>query len=68
MLRLRFYKKSDAKYIVSWIKDEVSFRKWCADRYDKYPTTSEDMNRYYDDADAAGNFYKMTAFDNEVYR
>lgn len=29
MLRLRPYKKCDAKYIANWIKDEVSFRKWC---------------------------------------
>ena len=36
MLRLRPYKKCDAKYIVSWIKDEISFRKWCADRYESY--------------------------------
>ncbi|MHC6178439.1 GNAT family N-acetyltransferase [Clostridium sp. JNZ X4-2] len=63
MLRLRSYKKCDAKYIVNWIKDEVSFRKWCADRYDKYPITSEDMNRYYDDVANADNFYEMTAFD-----
>ena len=28
MLRLRPYKKCDAKRIVSWIKDEISFRKW----------------------------------------
>ncbi|OBR97186.1 hypothetical protein CLRAG_01050 [Clostridium ragsdalei P11] len=27
MLRLRPYKKCDAKYIVNWVKDEVSFRK-----------------------------------------
>jgi hypothetical protein len=63
MLRLRPYKKCDAKYIVNSIKDEVSFRKWSADRYDKYPFTSEDMNRHYDDVANADNFYEMTAFD-----
>ena len=44
MLKLRPYKKCDAKYIVSWTKDEVAFRKWCADRYDKYPIRAEDIN------------------------
>lgn len=48
MLRLRPYKSCDAKYIVSWMKDEISFRKWCADRYEYYPITGEDMNQYYD--------------------
>ena len=48
MLRLRPYKSCDAKYIVSWIKDEISFRKWCADRYEHYPITGEDMNQYYE--------------------
>ena len=36
MLRLRPYRKSDAEYIVTWIKDEVTFRKWSADRFDSY--------------------------------
>ena len=47
-MRLRPYKNCDAEYIVKWIKDEVSFRKWCADRYDKYPISSEDINNHYD--------------------
>lgn len=33
MLRLRPYKKGDAEVIVSWLKDEYSFRQWSADRY-----------------------------------
>lgn len=28
MLRLRPYKNCDAKTIVTWCKDEISFRKW----------------------------------------
>lgn len=63
MLRLRPYKNCDAKYIVSWIKDEVSFRKWCADRYESYPISAEDMNKQYSACAEADNFYEMTAFD-----
>ena len=64
MLRLRPYKKCDAKYIVSWIKDEVSFRKWCADRYESYPINADDMNRHYSDFDELDTFFQMTAIDD----
>lgn len=63
MLRLRPYKKCDAKYIVNWIKDEVAFRKWCADRFEKYPITAEDINNQYDSLSETDNFFQMTAFD-----
>lgn len=63
MLRLRPYKNCDAEYIVSWIKDEVSFRKWCADRYESYPICPEDINRQYAACAEADDFYEMTAFD-----
>lgn len=63
MLRLRPYKSCDAKYIVSWIKDEISFRKWCADRYEHYPITGEDMNQYYESFKEDDILYQMTAFD-----
>ena len=63
MLRLRPYKTCDARTIVSWVGDETAFRKWCADRYDSYPITAEDMNRHYDAAADSDSFYEMTAFD-----
>lgn len=67
MLRLRPYKKCDAEYIVKWIKDEVSFRKWSSDRYDSFPITEDDMNSKYmnfnGDCIEMDNFYPMTAFD-----
>lgn len=63
MLRLRPYKPCDAEKIVSWTGDEISFRKWCADRYDKYPITADDMNRHYRQYDYEENFFPMTAFD-----
>lgn len=64
MLRLRPYKKCDARYIVQWVKDEVSFRKWCADRYESYPITAEDINNHYKELDYTENFFPMTAFDD----
>lgn len=63
MLRLRPYKACDAAAIVSWTGDEVSFRKWCADRFDSYPITAEDLNRHYDALAGSDSFYEMTAFD-----
>ena len=67
MLRLRPYKTSDAKTIISWCKDEVAFRKWTSDRYESFPITEEDMNQKYVDCNGdccePDNFYPMTAFD-----
>ena len=63
MLRLRPYKACDASAVVSWIGDETAFRKWCADRYDHYPITAEDINRHYDALADSDSFYQMTAFD-----
>lgn len=66
-LRLRPYKSCDAKSIITWCKDEVSFRKWSADRWERFPITEADMNRKYiecnGDCSDMDNFYPMTAFD-----
>ena len=63
MLRLRPYKPCDASAIVSWIGDEIAFRKWCADRFAAYPITAEDLNRHYDAMADSDSFFEMTAFD-----
>ena len=63
VLRLRPYKKSDAERIVSWIIDEYAFRQWCADRYDHFPITPDDINAMYEGFADADWFYPMTAFD-----
>lgn len=67
MLRLRPYKPCDAKTIISWCKDEETFRKWTSDRYKSFPITEADMNeKYIDNNGDCGdpdNFYPMTAFD-----
>ena len=67
MLKLRPYKPCDAQVILSWCKDEVTFRRWTSDRYDTYPITAEDMNKKYIDCNGdcpePDNFFPMTAFD-----
>ena len=63
MIRLRQYKASDAKTIVGWCKTEEDFRKWTSDRYDKFPITSEDMNKkYLENNPAAFYCYKAAGF------
>ena len=47
-LTLRSYQPSDAAVITSWLKSEYLMRQWCADRYERYPVTPEDMNIYYE--------------------
>ena len=64
MLRLRPYKACDAETVVSWVGDEVSFRKWCADRFETYPVTAADLNRHYEALADSDSFYEFTAFDD----
>ncbi len=67
ILKLRPYKPSDAQSIVSWIKDERAFHKWCSDRFGAYPITAEDINYKYlecnGDCEEPDNFYPMTLVD-----
>lgn len=42
------YQPSDAAVITSWLKSEYLMRQWCADRYEHYPVTPEDMNTYHE--------------------
>lgn len=62
MLRLRPYKRCDADYIVSWLKDEATLRKWSADQFSHFPITAEDLNNHYDSYADFDNYYEMTAF------
>ena len=69
-MKLRPYKPCDAAIILSWIRDEETFRRWSTDRYDHYPITPADMNRKYLDCNGdcaeADNFYPMTAVKDGV--
>lgn len=68
-LRLRPYKPCDADKIVTWCRDEFSFRQWSADRWDQYPLTPEAMNEKYlgcnGDCIEEDNFYPMTFTDGD---
>lgn len=63
MLELRPYEHIDGEKILSWIQNERQFRLWTADRYDHYPITAEDMDRYYAACAEHGPFWAMTACD-----
>lgn len=67
-LRLRHYKRDDAKIITSWIKDEIGMRRFSSDRYETFPITAKDMNDKYcgnnGDCSETDNFYPFTAFDD----
>lgn len=41
MLRLRPYSTTDAKEIISWCTDELTFYKWSAGILGEYPLTEE---------------------------
>ena len=67
MMKLRPYKSADAGIILSWVKDEDTFRKWVTDRYPNYPITPAEMNEKYfvhnGDCPEPDNFFPMTACD-----
>lgn len=63
MLTLRPYQNSDAAYICSWLKDELTFRKWCADKYESFPIAPNDINENYARSAEQGRFFPLTAID-----
>ena len=65
MLRLRPYRKEDAKEIVTWMKDEVTFRKWSANLFESYPIGEKELNEHYETAEKSlpDRFFPMTAYD-----
>ena len=69
MIRLRPYKPSDAKSIVSWCKDEKTFLQWGGDHFGTFPISEDTMNHKYlhenGDCIEEDNFYPFTAFDDE---
>lgn len=68
-IKLRPYKPSDASTILTWVRDEETFRRWVTDRYPTYPITEADMNYKYfqcnGDCPEPDNFYPFTAFCEE---
>lgn len=68
MLRLRNYQEEDARKIVSWIENEVDFRRWSADLFSKYPLTAEDLQEHYEKEKKSLNngFLPMVAYDEQL--
>ena len=60
-MRLRPFVKQDAQAILGWIRDETAFRKWSADRYDRYPIGPEDICAQYASSGDADTFFPVTA-------
>lgn len=66
-LSLRPYRPLDAVVITSWLKSEYLMRQWCADRYEHYPVTPEDMNAYHERYIDGQRSHALTMMDeNEV--
>ena len=67
-MKFRPYKPADAQTILSWVRDEETFRLWVTDRYPHYPISPAEMNeKYFDhngDCPEPDNFYPMTAWDD----
>lgn len=60
---LRKFMESDAEYITCWIGCEREFRLWCADRYENYPVSPQDIIDNYIACSENGDFFPMTAVD-----
>ena len=63
-MEFRNYQENDAIEILKWIKTEKDFRLWSADRYEKYPALSEDINHNYAESQKNGLFCPMTLVEN----
>lgn len=63
-MKLREYKESDAKTILTWINNEREFRLWSADRYEGYPIKESDINNNYQKCSKDG-FYPLTMIDDD---
>lgn len=65
-LTLRPYERPDAAVITSWIKSEYLMHQWCADRYERYPVTPEDMNIYHERNIDGQRSRALTMMDDDV--
>ena len=65
MLNLRPYKKCDANTVLSWIKDELTFRRWSADRFENYPISADELNDHYESQDNNDGYFPMIAYNEE---
>ncbi len=64
MLRLRPYKKCDAKYLLNWINDEKLFSMWSANKF-QYPLTEAQLEKYREKFENDENGWIITAIDEK---
>ncbi|MDO5396186.1 MAG: GNAT family protein [Bacteroidales bacterium] len=64
-LTLRPYQPTDANVITTWLKSEYLMRQWCADRYERFPVTPENMNSYHQQYIDGHNSVALTMVDSE---
>lgn len=62
MLRLRPYKMSDARRIVTWIADHDAFSAWCADKLE-WPLTEASLEKCRAEFAGRDDSWLMTALD-----
>lgn len=65
MLRLRPYRKEDAKHIVIWCKEERDFYKWTAGLLGAFPITAERMNDAVSERIENETFFPFVAVDED---
>ncbi len=63
-MNIRPFKRCDADTIVSWIKSEKIFRYWCADRFESYPITGDDLVKSYEDSLGSDDVFHYVAYDD----
>ena len=63
MLRLRPYKMSDARRIVTWIADHDAFSAWCADKLE-WPLTEASLKKCHTEFAERDDSWLMTALDD----
>lgn len=63
MLRLRPFRKNDAKKIITWSNEEEAFYKWSAGILGTYPVTEDRMIIATSGRDDNDKYFPFTAFD-----
>lgn len=67
MMTLREFQNDDAAIIASWLKDEVTFSKWCARLLPRFPVQPEDLIARYEESlrNLQDNFVPLVACDGD---